>query len=145
MKRIRRDSFTKRIAAIMGNNEGASLVLVSIIAIIVLTAVVVLRLASSTFLASANRQLNQDQAYELAASLGSSIDVLIDEGKFSIADATVGDPIYERNYFSNLPKNSKVVAKISNITKDGQVVGKKLTVTANVGKAEYIYTKEYRL
>ena len=77
MKRIRHDNLIKRTAAVLGNNEGASLVLVSILAILVLLAVVILRLATTTFMASANRQLNQDQAYELAASLGSSIDELI--------------------------------------------------------------------
>ena len=86
MKRIRRDRLFRRTARILGNNEGTSLVLVAILAIIVLAAVVILRVATTTFMASSNRQLNQDQAYELAASLGASIDRLIEEDKFSISD-----------------------------------------------------------
>lgn len=144
MKRIRCDKTKNRFATILCSNEGTSLVLVSVIAIIVLSAVVVLRLASSTFLASSNRQLNQDQAYELAASLGSSIDVLIDEGKYSLTDVPDNKEIYKRSSFSGLPKDSFVSAVVNEIKKDGKVVGKKLTITAHVGKAEYIYTKEYR-
>ena len=86
MKRMRRDNLIERTAAILGNNEGASLVLVSILAILVLLSVVILRLATTTFMASSNRQLNQDQAYELAASLGSSIDALIEKTKTSIEE-----------------------------------------------------------
>lgn len=137
MRRIRRDNLIKRTAAILGNNEGASLVLVSIIAILVLLSVVVLRLATTTFMASSNRQLNQDQAYELAASLGSSIDDLIDTGKFDLDSVTTSKNIYTHGSFSGLP-NSSVVARID-ITGDVKI----LTVTAKVGKAQYVYTKEY--
>ena len=100
MKRIRRDNLLKRTAAILGNNEGASLVLVAIIAIIVLTSVVALRVATTTFMASANRQYNQDQAYELAASLGESIDILISKGKYNIYDKDGTTPLLktEKDY-----------------------------------------------
>ena len=94
MRRVRHGKLIKRTAAILGNNEGASLVLVSILAIIVLLAVVILRLATSTFMASANRQLNQDQAYELAASLGASIDALIEEGKFDLESVEADKQIF---------------------------------------------------
>lgn len=137
MRRIRHDNLIKRTEAVLGNNEGASLVLVSIVAILVLLAVVILRLATSTFMASANRQLNQDQAYELAASLGTSIDALISEGKYDIDSVTSGKTIYSRNGFSGLP-DASVVAKVE--------VGtdvKTLIVTAKVGKTQYVYTKEY--
>lgn len=121
----------------MGNNEGASLVLVAILAIVVLTAVVILRVTTSTFMASANRQLNQDQAYELAASLGSSIDELIADGKYSLDDIDSDKTIYSHSGFSELP-NASVEAMI-----DVEPDVKVLRVTAKVGKAQYVYTKEY--
>ena len=51
MRKIRRDNLIKRTREALSNNEGASLILVSILAIIVLTAVVVLRVTTSTFMA----------------------------------------------------------------------------------------------
>lgn len=137
MRRIRRDNLIKRTEAVLGSNEGASLVLVSIVAILVLLAVIILRLATSTFMASANRQLNQDQAYELAASLGTSIDVLISEGKYDIDSVTSDKSIYSKTGFSGLP-DASVNAKIEVGTEV-----KTLKVTAKVGKAQYVYTKEY--
>ena len=142
MRRIRRDSLIKRIREVLTGNEGASLVLVSILAIIVLTAVVVLRVTTSTFMASSNRQLNQDQAYELAASLGESIDILVERGDYDIFEQgpdTIYDSVSKGDSFTGLPAGSKVVAKVSDIAE-----GKRLTVTANVGDAEYIYVKDYR-
>ena len=144
MRRIRRDNLIKRTSAVLGNNEGASLVLVSILAILVVTAVVILRVTSSTYMASANRQANQDQAYELAASLGESIDELIENGKYDISVVPDGTQILKvghgtSHHLSGLPAKSYAEAKVSNITG-----GKRLKVTAVVGNAEYIYTKEYR-
>lgn len=151
MKRVRRDNLIKRTAQILSNNEGASLVLVSILAIIVLTAVVILRITSSTFMASSNRQLNQDQAYELAASLGESIDILIERGEYDIQSldvAPTGTSIYSStdndNNFAGLPAGSTVEAVVTDISEDGEVVGKRLTVKSVVGQAEYTYIKDYR-
>ena len=154
MKKISRNNLIKRITSILGNNEGASMVLVSVLAIIVLTAVVVLRVATTTFMASTNRQLNQDQAYELAASLGESINLLIEEDKFLIYDVTLDEyvtdsetgvttyyrTIYNQNGFEGLP-DASVVAIVTE-TSDGS--GRILEVTADVGNAEYIYMREYR-
>ena len=137
MRRIRRDNLFKRTAAILGNNEGASLVLVSVLAILVLMSVIILRLATTTFMASSNRQLNQDQAYELAASLGSSIDALIENGDYDLDTVTSSKDIYTHGTFSGLP-NSSLTAHI-----DVSDQVKKLTITAKVGKAQYVYTKEY--
>ena len=145
MRKISRNNLIKRITRVLGNNEGASLVLVSVLAIIVLTAVVVLRLTTTTFMASANRQLNQDQAYELAASLGESVNLLIQEDKYDIYTTTL-DPtaktkvIYSQDEFDNLP-DASVIATVSE-TSDG--AGRLLTVKAIVGESEYIYTREYR-
>ena len=151
MKRVRRDNLIKRTAQILSNNEGASLVLVSILAIIVLTAVVILRITTSTFMASSNRHLNQDQAYELAASLGESIDILIERGEYDIQKQSVapnGTSIYSSTDngvdFSGLPDGSSVNAVVTNITEGGEVVGKRLTVKSEVGAAEYTYIKDYR-
>lgn len=151
MKRVRRDNLIKRTAQILSNNEGASLVLVSVLAIIVLTAVVILRITTSTFMASSNRQLNQDQAYELAASLGESIDILIERGEYDIQKQSVapnGTSIYSStdngDDFSGLPDGSSVNAVVTNITEGGEVVGKRLTVKSEVGVAEYTYIKDYR-
>ena len=121
MKRIRHDNLIKRTASILGNNEGASMVLVAILAIVVLTAVVILRVTTTTFMASANRQLNQDQAYELAASLGASIDRLIKKDKYSIADAPDNTTIYDQKNFTDLPYAS-VVANVTDIKNGGDVV-----------------------
>ncbi len=154
MRRINRNNLIKRTAQILRNNEGASMVLVSVLAIIVLTAVVVLRVATTTFMASTNRQLNQDQAYELAASLGESINLLIEEDKFLIYDVTLDEyvtdsdtgvttyykTIYNQNGFEGLPDASVVAI----VTETGDGSGRILEVTADVGSAEYIYTREYR-
>ena len=137
MKRMRRDNIFRRTSRILGGNEGASLVLVAVLATIVLTAVIVLRIATNSFMASANRQLNQDQAYELAASLGSSIDVLINDGEIDLDNINSDTTLYSEDKFVNLP-NSSVKAKIIVNPKV-----KKLEVTAIVGKAQYVYTKEY--
>ena len=144
MKRMRRDNLIKRTAAILGNNEGASLVLVSILAILVLLSVVILRLATTTFMASSNRQLNQDQAYELAASLGSSIDALIENGDYDL-DAITEDKmekdncIYYRDEFSGLPNSSVMVE----VDVDDSNHTKTIIITAKVKNAQYVYTKEY--
>lgn len=143
MRRIRRDNLIKRTAAILGNNEGASLVLVSILAILVLLSVVILRLATTTFMASSNRQLNQDQAYELAASLGSSIDALIENGDYdldAITEDRLGDNnIYSCNSFPDMPNSSVTVE----VDVDADNHTKTLIVTAKVKNAQYVYTKEY--
>ena len=154
MRKINRNNLIKRTAQILRNNEGASMVLVSVLAIIVLTAVVVLRVATTTFMASTNRQLNQDQAYELAASLGESINLLIEEDKFLIYDVTLDEyvtdsdtgvttyykTIYNQNGFEGLPDASVVAI----VTETGDGSGRIIEVTADVGSAEYIYTREYR-
>ena len=154
MRKINRNNLIKRTARILGNNEGASMVLVSVLAIIVLTAVVVLRVSTTTFMASTNRQLNQDQAYELAASLGESINLLIEEDKLDINGVTLSEcktdsdtgvdtyykTIYSQTDFEGLPDSS--VTAIVTESPDGSV--RILTVTADVGKAEYIYEREYR-
>ena len=143
MRRKFKTGIGKRVSAVMRGNDGASIVLVTIISILIITGVIILRTTTSALWASADKQLNQDQAYELAASLGESIDILIERGDYNIQNETSGKEIYSSvtndDKFTGLP-DAKVVAKVTDIAG-----GKKLTVTANVGKAEYVYVKDYRV
>ncbi len=129
----------RRIKEILRSNEGASLVLVSILAIVVLTAVVLLRVTTTTYIASATKQLNQDQAYELAASMGESIDNLVNTGKLDINAVPAGDTIASQTGFEQLP-DSSVTATVEKLSSGSRMI----VVTAQVGDATYVYTKEYR-
>ena len=140
MRKIYRNNLMKRSACILGGNEGTSLILVSILAVIVLSAVIILRVSTTTFMASASTQLNQNQAYELAASLGESIDILIVNGEYDIYNSSTTDPIYSQDGFVDLPNNSSVVAYAKPLGSSGRL----LEITATVGDATYVYTKEYR-
>ena len=71
---------------ILHENEGASLVLVAIIAIIVVTSVVVITVNVNTLWASADKQYYHDQVYVAANSMGSSIDDLITKQNLALAD-----------------------------------------------------------
>ena len=102
-------------------------------------------------MASSNRQLNQDQAYELAASLGESIDILIERGDYDIQKQDLEEDGTAEIYsstglddFSGLPSGSSVNAVVTNITEGDEVVGRRLTVKSVVGQAEYTYIKDYR-
>lgn len=86
MRRVNKTALNGRVADILHNNEGASLVLVTIIAIIVVTSVVVLSVNVNTLWASADKQYYQDQAYESAKSLGSAIDTMISGQKLTLSD-----------------------------------------------------------
>ena len=136
-------SLVRKIRNILRSNEGASLVLVAVLAIVVLTAVVMLRVSTSTLIASANKQLNQDQAYELAASMGESVDDLIYSGKLDINAIQITSPdgvmIAEETDFANMP-DSSVIAVIKKNDNGNKV----LIVTAHVAEASYVYTREYR-
>ena len=85
MKRFSKTSVIRRTAGILRGNEGTSLILVSIIAILIITCVVILHVTTGSLWASADLQKYQDQAYVLATSMGDSIDDLVDEGKINIA------------------------------------------------------------
>jgi hypothetical protein len=79
----------------------------------------------------------------LAASLGASIDELIDEGKFDLdsitSDRMGKDSLYSRSTFSGLPDSSVKVE----VDVDDDKHTKTIIVTAKVKKAQYVYTKEY--
>ena len=62
------------LSRILKSNRGSSLVLVSVLTVIIIALTVSLRIAAGMIMSSANDQLNQDQAYELAVSLGNSLE-----------------------------------------------------------------------
>lgn len=121
MKCISKTTLGRRASAILSDNEGASLVLVTIIAIIIITGVIVLRITTSALWASADKQYNQDQAYLAATSLGDSIDRLIRSGS-SPEDFTSREGV-------------KVTSSEDIYT---------VEVTATCGNATYVYTAIYR-
>ena len=64
MRRYNKTSLFKRTSGILRDNEGTSLVLVSIIAIIIITGVVILHVTTSSLWASADLQKYQDQEFD---------------------------------------------------------------------------------
>jgi hypothetical protein len=143
MKRIRKALSRTGVYDILRSNEGASLVLVSIIAIIIITGVIILRITTSSLWASADKQAYQDQAYELATSMGESVDYLILNGKVPLSTiCTSTDTSYTivTDDTPGLP-NSKVIVSV---TKTGDDTGVyEVRVQADVAQATYIYTATY--
>ena len=86
MKRKNKTSLIDRSSDILRGNEGASIVLVTIIAVIILTCIIVLRVTTSTLWASADKQYNQDQAYMLATTMGATIESLIQDKTIVLTD-----------------------------------------------------------
>ena len=143
MKRGNKTSCIKRAMGILRGNEGASLVLVSIIAVIILTGIIILRIATSSLWASADKQLNQDQAYQAATSCGDSLDTLIKEGKLTVADyaiSTSAQPIFDPQDIPGLPNATIKAVAVGSGAPDGDVT---IIVTANVANAEYVYSVVY--
>ena len=135
MRRKKKTSSVCCATDILRNNEGTSLVLVSIIAIIILTGVVILRMTTNALWASADKQYFQDQAYESATSLGESLNSLIVSGQI---------PLNEYNYDSRntatlidgLPRGCSAT-----VTKAIDVYT--VIVVSEVGNAEYEYRATY--
>ena len=133
------------IKDIIKSNRGSSLVLVSALTVIIIAITVALRVTAGMIMASANMQLNQDQAYELAYSLGNSLEekilnpdknVVGSKTQLELVDNTV---LVDMSGFDGLPGASvKAVVKKDS---DGRFV---LTVTSKVGKADYIWTAIYK-
>ena len=119
--------------------------LVSALTVIIIAITVALRVTAGMIMASANMQLNQDQAYELAYSLGNSLEekilnpdknVVGSKTQLELVDNTV---LVDMSGFDGLPGASvKAVVKKDS---DGRFV---LTVTSKVGKADYIWTAIYK-
>lgn len=135
MKKISKTSAGRRAVNILKNNEGASLVLVTIIAILIITGVIILRTTTSALWASADKQLNQDRAYEIATSLGEALDSSI-EGSSSVDFAALAGT----ETIDELP-NAKVEVTTDIPASTGGYYH--LNVRAEVAGAEYTYTATY--
>lgn len=135
------------------SNRGASLVLVSILCLIVLSITVTLTVVSAMLLSNAHHRAAQDQAYELAVSLSARVEELIlNETKSggvkykSCIDLDhfiddKGGVIINESDFAGIPDSTAkaVVTKdVSGITPYYVV-----TVTATAGKETHIITSEY--
>ena len=128
----------KRTCGILRSNEGTSLVLVSIIAIIIVAGVVILHVTTSSLWASADLQRYQDQAYVLATSMGDSIDDLVDAGKMDLSSYAANHTVITDD---NLSAQTVVVTVSQNSSGNYEVT---VTATAGNGMATYIYKATYR-
>ena len=132
------------LSRILKSNRGSSLVLVSVLTVIIIALTVSLRIAAGMIMSSANDQLNQDQAYELAVSPGNSLESRIinpntNTGAAAGLELTDGAELVDMTGFDGMPE-AKVKAVVSKDGADRYV----LTVTSNVGKAKYIWTGIYK-
>ena len=126
-----------QVSRLLKSNRGSSLVLVSALTIIIIALTVSLRIA-------AGMQLNQDQAYELAVSLGNSLESRIINPDAGTGTATGlvltdGDILVDMSDFNGMP-NAEVIAAVKMEGTDRYVV----TVTSKVGKASYIWKGIYK-
>ena len=141
MRRKFKTGIGKRVSAVMRGNEGASIVLVTISSIRIITGVIILRTTTSALWASADKQLNQDQAYEMATSMGNSLDVLIINKKQipldTIAQST--GSIVSLTNIDSLPKGTIKATVSKNSTNNVYTV----KVEAKVANASYVYTAKY--
>ena len=138
MRRISKTSAGRRAAYILKSNDGTSIVLVTIIAILVITAVVILRMSTSSLMAGSDKQYRQDQAYMMATSMGASLDNLIVTKTIRLTNYT--DPngtVIITDSPASIP-NSSVTATV---TPSG--VGYVLQVEAKVAGETYIYSAYY--
>ena len=111
------------IKYILRDNEGASIVMVSIIALIIVVGVIILRITTSSLWASADKQYNQDQAYIAATSLGEAIDGLLVDGYLP------------PNNIDGVPVSFNQVGDTDYYT---------LEITASYGGASYTYSANYK-
>lgn len=118
------------------NNDGASIVLVTIIAILVITAVVILRMSTSSLLAGSDKQYRQDQAYMMATSMGASLDELISTKTIILTNYST-----ETILISDSPTTVPGATVTATVTPSG--VGYILNVEATVGRETYIYSAYY--
>ena len=135
MKCMRKSTIYRRSSDILHSKNGTSIVFVSIIAILVLTGVVILRVTSSSLWASADKQYAQDKAYMMATSLGESIDALIDDGTLvlDVYEGANNIIIFEENF-----SNDKVTAMVTQ-SDNGYLI----EVKADIPNAIYVYRAFY--
>lgn len=145
----------RRIRGILKSNKGSSLILVAALTVVIIGVTVSLRILAGIIMASANQQLNQDQAYELATSLGNALEARIVNGeernegggegeagtpKKALLELKDGVLVPEMDGFSGMP-DARVRADVEeDVEKDRYVV----TVEAHVGKAVYFWTGIYQ-
>ena len=132
MKRLNKTILTRRIKAVLGSSEGASIILVTIISILIITAVIILRITTSSLWASAGKQYNQDKAYMMATTLGESIEDLLNSGK--LTDLTT------MNGKSETVEGADVTIAV---VENGDYYT--LTVTSTVADAVYQYKAVYKI
>ena len=135
---------TLPVTRVLKSNRGSSLVLISALTVIIIALTVSLRIAAGMIMSSANNQLNQDQAYELAVSLGNSLESRIinpdaNTGAAAGLELIDGDKLVDMSDFDGLPK-SNVTAEVKKDGTDRYV----LTVTSKVGSASYIWKGIYK-
>ena len=139
------------------SNKGSSLILVAALTVVIIGLTVSLRIMAGIIMASANQQLNQDQAYELATSLGNALEERIINGEKADEVEEGAEPkkalldpekvlgqsdhktIMEMSGFDGLPDAS--VEAVLSKDAGGRFVVK---VTSKVGKAAYIWTGIYQ-
>lgn len=132
------------------SNKGSSLILVAALTVVIIGLTVSLRILAGIIMASANHQLNQDQAYELATSLGNALEERILNGeaekeedpgyvpKAALLELTDNATLADMKGFDGMP-DASVKAKVR-VDENGRYV---LTVRSEVGKASYIWTGIY--
>ena len=123
-----------RISEILRDNEGASLVLVSIISIIIVTSVIILRMTVSSLWASADRQYIQDQVYVASTTMGDAIDGLILTKELNLGELAQNKTVTETTY-----DNMRVSAMVEEVGTSTY----KVSVTASLADAEYVYSAVY--
>lgn len=133
MRRIGKSVLMKRTSDILRSNDGASIVMVTIIAVIIVAGVIILSINSSTLLAFADRQYAKDQAYEAATTMGMALDEHISNGGINL-DKHDGEVIV-----SDSINNISVTAVVDCIATDTYVV----SVTALSHGSEYVFTATY--
>ena len=138
MKRKTKTSLRNSVFSILRGNEGTSIVLVTIVAILIITGVVILRMTTTSLWATADKQYGQDQAYVLATSMGTTVDNLISDHVIVLTDYNDPNGTVIVSNTPNSIKNSRVTVTV---TPSGS--GYIVTVQADVGTATYIYTAHY--
>ena len=123
-----------RISEILRDNEGASLVLVSIISIIIVTSVIILRMTVSSLWASADRQYIQDQVYVASTTMGDAINGLILTKELNLGELAQNKTVSETTY-----DNMRVSAMVEEVGTSTY----KVSVTASLADAEYVYSAVY--
>jgi len=142
MKCRYKTSLKRRTADILRNEDGASIVLVTIISIIIVASVVILSVNVSSLKASADKQFYHDQAYEAARTMGLAIDGLISENKVDLKSASTGSEskIYGNELFSDNSNNIEVHVYVKT---GAEAETYCVNVAANAGTEDYVFTATY--